>query len=314
MRDGRVPHRARPVAGLDQRRRDARGQAGRGTAVEHVHGGGGGRGLDRRGRVRAGPAGRTGFGKKTAWTMAWMAGTLTTLASWPSMVAKPVIGSVRKTRFPLVRLRIWDAKSSRSQPLSMMTSFSAVRIQAVHLRQVAEDALVLELLQHRGDVGLLAVCAVQVAVGQVLALADEGHRLRLGLEGEDARREVRTGVRVLGRPVQADLDRADVAGEHVEPHQVHLGEVVDRDVQQRLQGGDLRLDPGGVADLRELVDVGGAGRRGLLRRVVVGVAVGLLHLHRAHRVAVAVLGVDPVVARDREADRLLAAGEYVDQD
>src|SRR3984885_601398 len=34
----RVPHRPRPVARLDQRGRDARGQAGGGTAVEHVHG------------------------------------------------------------------------------------------------------------------------------------------------------------------------------------------------------------------------------------------------------------------------------------
>jgi hypothetical protein len=48
-------------------------------------------------------------------------GGSTALASWLSIVAYPLIGSVWNTRLPLVSPRIWAAKSSRFRPESVIT-------------------------------------------------------------------------------------------------------------------------------------------------------------------------------------------------
>jgi hypothetical protein len=87
-------------------------------------------------------------------------------------------------------------------------------------------------------------------------LAHEGERVR-SRDDLLARREVRAGVLVLGRPVQADLDPADGLADLVEAQQVDLGVVVDghpADVLDDLPGRaagsrhGFGVDPGLVGD------------------------------------------------------------------
>ena len=109
-----------------------------------------------------------------------------------------------------------------------------------------------QLLHDRVEERLLAMRPVQVTVGQAVALADERQRLRR-VQVLVAGREVRTGVGVLDRVVEADLHAAEYAGQLVEPVQVDLGEVVDvhaGELLDRVHGG---LAPGLVALERELV-------------------------------------------------------------
>ena len=118
----------------------------------------------------------------------------------------------------------------------------------------------------------------------------------------------------MDRVVEADLDAAEDLGELVEPVQVDLGEVVDVHAGELLDGRHRGRAAGLVAEEGQLVL---AHARVLLAQlgllVVHADAVGLVDLAlllRPDRAG----EVDPVVARNGEADRLLAAGEDVDQD
>ena len=104
----------------------------------------------------------------------------------------------------------------------------------------------------------------------------------------------------------------NACGQVVEPGQVHLGEVVDLLPGDRLDGGD-RGRLAGLVGLQVTLVAAHRGVHGLAQRLRVGEAVGLVDL--ALRLAVVRLGVGhPVVARDREADRLLPAVEDVEED
>ena len=121
-----------------------------------------------------------------------------------------------------------------------------------------------------------------------------------------------------GRPpwrgrLDADLQAAELLGQLVEADDVRHDEVVDVHAGDRLDGLDLeqlaRLVGGQVP-----LGLGHVGVVGLVERLVVGVGVGRVDLALGEPVVGGVRVVDDVVAGDREADRLLPAGEDVDQD
>jgi len=114
------------------------------------------------------------------------------------------------------------------------------REQLGELAEVGEHALVLQFPDHVVDHRLLTVRAVQVAVGQVVPLPDEGQRLRR-VEQVISGGNVRSRVgRIVGPVVQAHLDAAEDLRQPVEPLQVELGEVVDVHPGERLDRLDLR--------------------------------------------------------------------------
>ena len=78
-----------------------------------------------------------------------------------------------------------------------------------------------------------------------MALPDEGQRL-LGVERRHTGRQVDARVGLLGRLVQAHLDRADRVARSVEAEQVDLDEVVDGEAGQVLDGLDEQLIAAGA--------------------------------------------------------------------
>jgi len=187
------------------------------------------------------------------------------------------------------------------------------RQQGRHLGQVAEHSFRPQLVHHRVDERLLAVGTVQVAVEQPLTLPDERQRLR-GVQVLVPPVEVRAGLGVADRVVEADFHAAEDLRELIEPVQVDLGEVVDADPGELLDRGHGSPAPGLVAEERELVLAHAGVLLPQLRLLEVHAhAVSLVHL--AHLLRPDRAGeMHPVVARDREADRLLSASEYVDED
>ncbi len=116
--------------------------------------------------------------------------------------------------------------------------------------------------------------------------------------------------RVVHRVVEADLDRLDGLGDVVEADQVHLREVVDRDVQEGLDG----LEGGGPPGLPALplqLRFGQALTAQLLLGGLLGDAVRLLDL--VH-LPVRADGLHIVVARDGQGRHLAPVGRYVQDD
>ena len=148
-----------------------------------------------------------------------------------------------------------------------------------------------------------------------MPLADESQRhlgvqvLVAGLLGVEAR----VGVE-RDRVLEADLHAAEHLGQLVEPVQVDLGEVVDVHPGEGLHRGH-RGRPARLVALEGHLVL--AHLRVLLADLGLllgeGVSVGLVDLARVLPV-VGLRERDPVVARNREPDRLLAAGRDVDQD
>ena len=103
---------------------------------------------------------------------------------------------------------------------------------------------------------LLARDAVEVAVRQAVALADERERLRAA-DLLRAGRQRQAGVRVPGRRAQAHRDAADRGADVGEAREVDRGEVRDRQPGQLLDGPDRGARAGGGR---------GAHHRGVVRR------------------------------------------------
>ncbi len=90
---------------------------------------------------------------------------------------------------------------------------------------------------------LLAHHPVQVAAGQVVALADEAQRLR-AVQLLPAGREVGTRKWFVHGIFQADVDATEGVGDQREAEQPDLGVVVDGDTGQVGDGLDQRLAAG----------------------------------------------------------------------
>ena len=95
----------------------------------------------------------------------------------------------------------------------------------------------------RGHHRLLAGHPVQVATGQVVALANEAECLR-PVKLLPARGEVGTRKRFVNRLFQADVDAAEGVGDQGEAEQPDFGVVVDGDAGQVGDGLDQRFAAG----------------------------------------------------------------------
>ena len=131
---------------------------------------------------------------------------------------------------------------------------------------VAEQALMLDLLRDRGDKGLLQLDARQVAAGvhpaaDAVPGPDVGQRLVVGqLVQAGGQVQVRVAVVVAGTGRDTDRDAADGIHHRPERVEVEYDHVVELDPGQCLHGLDRT---GGAADVERAVDDGA-------RRVALG--------------------------------------------
>jgi hypothetical protein len=88
-----------------------------------------------------------------------------------------------------------------------------------------------------------AADALEVFVGEVVALSNEGQRLST-VEMLSAGGQVGPGVRVLRRVVEADVDASELSREVVEAGEADFREMIDRHAQQLGQIGGRGLPPG----------------------------------------------------------------------
>ena len=100
-----------------------------------------------------------------------------------------------------------------------------------------------DLVGQRGHHHLLAHHPVEVAAGQVVALAHEAQRLR-AVQLLPARGEVGARKRFVDSVFQADVDAAERVGDQREAEQADLGVVVDGDAGEVGDGLDQRLATG----------------------------------------------------------------------
>ena len=196
------------------------------------------------------------------------------------MVMGATSGRVRNVTLPRLSPRIWEMKSSRFQPLSVIRYCLATDSRSVSLVRSPSTPSLRERLGDRVHDRLLALGAVEVAVGQAVPLAHEGQRhlraeaLVAGVLGGEARVRV-----VRDRVGEADLYAADDLGQLVEAVQVQLGEVVDTHPGERLDGLHFGRPARLVALVGELVLAdAGVLRLGLVLRGGQGEAVGLVDL------------------------------------
>ena len=230
---------------------------------------------------------------------------------------------MRNVTAPAERPCIWRAKPSTSHPASSVTE----RETASEMRARAKgSARVLRREQRLGgarEEHLLARDAVEVAVRQAVALADERERLRAA-DLLRTGRQRQAGVRVLGRRAQAHRDAADRGADVGEAREVDRGEVRDRQPGQLLDGPDRGARAGGgrgahhrgVARRERRGGLGGEEARAAGRAPSRVMALGRLRRGpRPRRIdlvsAEALPQVDVGVARHRDRGGAAAAGGHV---
>ena len=108
---------------------------------------------------------------------------------------------------------------------------------------VCEGLRAQDLVRQARQVGLLPGDAVEVTTGEIVALPDEAQGV-LAIEGLPARREVRTGQRLVDRVVEADVHAADGVSQHLEPQETDFGIVVNGDAGEVADGVDEGLSAG----------------------------------------------------------------------